>query len=85
MPRGWADHPERPLLGVIVALNAWAWRGVLRAVSWPNDLAMHDAIARELELATEARRREAQAGAARFAAGAGRHGEVTPAGRAEPT
>jgi enoyl-CoA hydratase len=37
----------------------------------------HDAaIARELELATEARAREARQGAARFAAGEGRHGAV---------
>jgi enoyl-CoA hydratase len=33
------------------------------------------AIRREMELSLEARRKEAQAGAARFAAGAGRHGK----------
>lgn len=38
-----------------------------------------EAIRREMELATEARRREAQAGAARFAAGAGRHGSLPDA------
>ncbi|MCX7275431.1 MAG: enoyl-CoA hydratase-related protein [Burkholderiales bacterium] len=37
------------------------------------DLPADQAIARELELATQARQLEAQAGAARFAAGAGRH------------
>jgi enoyl-CoA hydratase len=36
-----------------------------------------DALAREEVLAQEAKRREAQAGASRFAAGAGRHGRVS--------
>lgn len=40
------------------------------------DLPIAQAIARETELATDARRLEARAGAARFAAGAGRHGET---------
>lgn len=35
------------------------------------------AIAREAELSIEARQKEAQAGASRFAEGAGRHGQVT--------
>jgi enoyl-CoA hydratase len=39
------------------------------------------AIARELELATEARRVEAMRGAARFAGGEGRHGVVAPGAR----
>ena len=38
------------------------------------DLPEGAAIAQEMELATEARRREAHGGATRFAAGAGRHG-----------
>jgi enoyl-CoA hydratase len=42
------------------------------------DLGLAAAIEQELALATEARRLEARAGAARFAAGAGRHGQ-TPA------
>ncbi len=41
-----------------------------------EDLDVDAAIARELELATEARQKEAQAGAARFASGQGRHGKV---------
>lgn len=41
------------------------------------DLPEADAIAQEMQLAAEARRIEAQSGAARFAAGAGRHGEVS--------
>jgi enoyl-CoA hydratase len=41
------------------------------------DLAHDAAIARELALASEARHREARTGAARFAAGEGRHGAVT--------
>jgi enoyl-CoA hydratase len=48
------------------------------------DLSIEDAIARELELASDARRQDAQAGAARFAGGAGRHGEVAPDGPAGP-
>lgn len=40
------------------------------------NLAEHDAIALETELSVEARRQEAQAGASRFASGAGRHGAV---------
>ena len=48
------------------------------------DLSIDEAIASELELASEARRLEAQAGAARFAAGAGRHGDISTAGRAAP-
>ena len=40
------------------------------------DLGIGEAIARELELATEARRASAQAGAARFASGSGRHGQL---------
>ena len=39
------------------------------------DLDQAAAIRREMELSLEARRQEAQAGAARFAAGAGRHGK----------
>ncbi|MFT3800763.1 MAG: crotonase/enoyl-CoA hydratase family protein [Burkholderiaceae bacterium] len=41
-----------------------------------EDLGIDAAIARELELATEARHKEARAGAARFASGQGRHGKV---------
>ena len=40
------------------------------------DLPLGEAIARELELATEARQAQAVSGAARFASGAGRHGKV---------
>jgi enoyl-CoA hydratase len=40
------------------------------------DLPHDQAIARELELATDARLKEAQAGATRFAQGAGRHGSM---------
>jgi len=39
------------------------------------DLDQIAAIRREMELSLQARRQEAQAGAARFAAGAGRHGK----------
>lgn len=35
---------ERPLLGLIVAASAWSARGLLARVSWPNDLALHDAM-----------------------------------------
>jgi len=38
------------------------------------DLPEHEAIAQEMSLAAEARRVEAQSGAARFAGGEGRHG-----------
>jgi enoyl-CoA hydratase len=38
------------------------------------DLPEHEAIAQEMRFAAEARRVEAQSGAARFAGGAGRHG-----------
>ena len=41
------------------------------------DLPHDQAIARELELATEARQKEARAGASRFAQGDGRHGSMT--------
>lgn len=47
------------------------------------DLPIDAAIARELELAADARRLDAKAGAARFAEGAGRHGEIAPSGRPE--
>jgi enoyl-CoA hydratase len=46
-----------------------------------GDLDAQAAIARELELATEARRVDAMRGAARFAGGEGRHGVVAPATR----
>jgi enoyl-CoA hydratase len=46
-----------------------------------GDLDVQAAIARELELATEARRVDAMRGAARFAGGEGRHGVVAPAAR----
>jgi enoyl-CoA hydratase len=56
-----------------------------RASAWAQaDLPLEQAIARELELASEARQREARAGAARFAAGQGRHGEVAPPPPASP-
>jgi len=82
---GTARAEAEALARQIAAFPEIAMRSDRASTYAQADLAMHDAIARELELATEARRREAQAGAARFAAGAGRHGEVTPAGRAEPT
>lgn len=44
------------------------------------DLGHDEAIARELALASEARAREARTGAARFAAGEGRHGVVGKGG-----
>ena len=40
------------------------------------NLSEQEAIALETELSIEARRKEAQAGASRFASGAGRHGVV---------
>jgi len=43
------------------------------------DLPHDQAIARELELATDARLKEAQAGATRFAQGDGRHGALPAA------
>jgi len=46
-----------------------------------GDLDVQTAIARELELATEARRVDAMLGAARFAGGEGRHGVVEPTAR----
>ncbi len=45
-----------------------------------GDLAIQEAIAMELSLASQARRLEAQAGAARFAGGAGRHGGLPGSG-----
>jgi enoyl-CoA hydratase len=40
------------------------------------NLSEKDAIALETELSVEARAKEAQAGASRFASGDGRHGQV---------
>ncbi|MFN4088771.1 MAG: hypothetical protein ACK4QW_06955, partial [Alphaproteobacteria bacterium] len=56
--------PEEAMHEYGVALQRW------------EDLPRADAIRQEMELAAEARRIEAQAGAARFAGGAGRHGRV---------
>ena len=50
-----------------------AMRSDRASVHAQADLPADQAIVRELELATQARQLEAQAGAARFAAGAGRH------------
>ena len=58
-----------------------AMRSDRASVYAQQDLPIQDAIARELALASEARQREAQAGAARFAGGAGRHGELPGAAK----
>jgi enoyl-CoA hydratase len=51
-----------------------ALRSDRRSAYEQEDYAFSDAIAREAELANEARRKEAMAGAQRFAQGKGRHG-----------
>jgi len=48
-----------------------------RSVYEQSGRPLSEAIAREAELSIEARQREAQAGAQRFALGAGRHGQVS--------
>ena len=51
-----------------------ALRSDRRSVYEQEDYGFADAIAREAELASEARRKEAMPGAQRFAQGKGRHG-----------
>jgi enoyl-CoA hydratase len=58
----------------VAAFPQIALRSDRRSVYEQEDYGFAEAIAREAELANEARRKEAMAGAKRFADGKGRHG-----------
>ena len=73
---GTARQEAEALARLIAQFPQIAMRSDRASAYAQADLTVDQAIARELELASDARRLEARAGAARFAAGAGRHGEV---------
>lgn len=73
--RGTTRQAAEALALDIAGFPQIAMRSDRRATFESFDRDQAAAIRREMELSLEARRREAQAGAARFAAGAGRHGQ----------
>lgn len=75
-PNGKALEVAKELAHQIAAFPQIAMRSDRMSTILQADLPRADAIAQETALASEARRIEAQAGAARFAGGAGRHGKV---------
>ena len=75
-PAGKALEVAKELAHQIAAFPQIAMRSDRMSTIRQFDLPRADAIRQEMELAAEARRVEAQTGAARFADGAGRHGKV---------
>ncbi len=74
VPAGTALDAARSLAHQVAAFPQIALRSDRRSVYAQDGLPTRDALQGETDLATEARSREAQPGAARFADGAGRHG-----------
>lgn len=75
-PAGQGLEVARELAAQIASFPQIAMRSDRLSTIRQFDLPRAEAIRQEMELAAEARRVEAQAGAARFAGGAGRHGRV---------
>ena len=80
VPAGQALAQAQALAHVMAAFPQVAMRSDRRSTYEQWDRVEAEAIARENELSLQARRLEATAGARRFAAGAGRHGEVAAPG-----
>ncbi|MCA8926726.1 MAG: crotonase/enoyl-CoA hydratase family protein [Alphaproteobacteria bacterium] len=74
VPEGQALPAAMALAQEIAAFPQIALRSDRLSTLRQWDLSLPEAFAQEMELAAEARRVEARSGAARFAAGAGRHG-----------
>lgn len=74
VPNGTAREAAEELARQIAAFPQAALRGDRRSAYLQSGLGVPEAIRVESECAEEAKALEAQAGAARFAAGAGRHG-----------
>lgn len=74
VPAGQALAAAQALAAQIAQFPEIAMRSDRRSAYEQWDLTAADAIAHEMALAAEARAREARSGAARFSAGAGRHG-----------
>jgi enoyl-CoA hydratase len=72
--RGQARGEAERLAAEIAAFPAIAMASDRRSAYESFDRDQHAAVQREAELSMAARRQEAQKGAARFAAGQGRHG-----------
>lgn len=76
VPDGQARNEAEALARTICAFPQVAMGSDRRSTYEQEGAILQDALAREEQLAAEAKRLEAQAGAGRFAAGAGRHGKV---------
>ena len=76
VPTGKALSTAVELAHQIAAFPQIAMRSDRMSAIRQWNLSEKDAIALETELSVEARAKEAQAGAGRFASGAGRHGQV---------
>ncbi len=76
VPDGKAREEAEALAHAMCAFPQIAMASDRRSTYEQDGTALQEALSREEELAGEAKRREAQAGASRFAAGAGRHGAV---------
>lgn len=81
VPHGTAREHAEALAAQMAAFPQIAMGSDRASAHAQAGLTLPEALAREEDLAQDAKRSEAQAGAARFAAGAGRHGEAsaTPA------
>lgn len=75
VPKGQALNTAKEIAHDIAAFPQIAMRSDRMSAVRQWSLSVDDALALELELADEARHREAQQGAKRFAAGEGRHGQ----------
>ena len=64
-----------PIAHAVAKFPPLAMKGDRRSVYEQQDLDLYAAFAHEKELAQEAKQSEANAGASRFAIGAGRHGD----------
>lgn len=81
VPAGQARAAAEELAAQIAAFPPLAMRADRWSAFCQSGLPVEEALRHEIELAREAKGMEAQAGASRFAGGAGRHGTFEPAGR----
>lgn len=77
VPDGKARPEAEALARTIAQFPQIALRSDRQSAYEQANLTLPDALEREAELAGDAKRIEAQAGASRFAGGAGRHGSIT--------
>jgi enoyl-CoA hydratase len=80
VPAGEARAAAEELAAQIAAFPPLAMRADRWSAFCQSGLPVEEALRIEIELAREAKAKEAQAGASRFAGGAGRHGSFAQSG-----